>query len=212
MMQLTSRTLLAVGGWLAFGGALGYQGLQLKRFPENLSPEAQFSELHRALQSAMDDLTMTNLREMTTVDPNGKKQTIKVSPTFGISRSVPIAMRHNGVIRDSGEVFVQNVPEFYGLSSKGEPLDGKNLTLHSDLGFHARGAKPEFKDAVLNFAKKAIRPLKSKEVYRGLISGYTAQARAIKLSKPECLSCHPGMKKGDNAAIIVYLNRTPGKR
>ena len=150
---------------------------------------------------------MTNLREMNGTDSNGKPIKIKVKATFGLSRTPTILLQHNGVLRDSRVPAFNMQVEFYAVSCSGKPLNEKLMSLHPDFGGYARLSKPEAQQEVVSFATKAVKPLRSDQVYRGLVDGCEAQAKALKLSKPECLSCHPGMRVGDPAAILVYLVR-----
>ena len=176
------------------------------------SPEQRIANLQERFEFALNDLTLTHLREVHGKDANGKPITMKVKDfAFGVNRFPSVLIEHNGVLRDSRIPAFRTQIEFYAVSCGGKPINAATLALHTRLGIYAMTASESTKRKVVSFAAKSVKYLSSAKVYRGRVDGCEAQARALKLTKPECLSCHPGMKVGDPAGYVVYLVRPTGK-
>lgn len=70
-----------------------------------------------------------------------------------------------------------------------------------DSSMHSMSVVPDIelvKNAVTQWAQDGGKP------YVASPGGAYWEARPIRLSKPECLKCHVGMKQGDPVAVMVY--------
>jgi len=169
------------------------------------SPKEEIDRLHSGFQIALNDLSMTQLHDMTIVDKNGKKKIIKVAPTFGVSRVPSALILHNGVARDTHVGLGRPEVRFYALSNFGKPLSPDALTFHKDVGPYGGRADAHERNEIRAFAAKACVALKDKPSYQGRILSSYAEARPLVASKPECLPCHKASKVGDPLAILVFL-------
>ena len=175
--------------------------------------EARIESMHSGFQTALDDLSMTRLRTVTGVDNLGKPVTYKVAPIFGVRRVPTIPVLHNGVLRDSDVPMTFGTDtwkvDYYAVSNSGKPLSQRHMHFHTGFGSFA-GAHPEqLSKEVVEFADKALPAFSKGNVFPGKINGLEAQARPLRLSKAECLSCHKASKIGDPMAIIVYVVAKP---
>jgi hypothetical protein len=213
-MQRRAAIAFAVTGLAAACLSNAWQnptrGHELPKGWQKMNCSQRIDTLQDGFQKAMNDLSRTKTIETTSV-VDGKTVKVKLPATFGLRRLATVMITHNGVPRDTDvPVMFQQTDgfvEYLGVSCKGAPLSASGLTLHEDFGNARMGTAPVTHEAYLAFARKALPELSKTTSYVGKIEGNRAEARAIKLSSPECLSCHRNMKVGDNAAIIVYITR-----
>ena len=206
------RTCLAIGGWLILALAVGQQRERAGKGPKNpmppMSPQLRIMMIHSGYQSALEDLTMTEMKTMKGQDADGKPITIKMPAKFGFSRVPTYTVLHNGVLRNSN-VSVVNPSNrfdlhFFGLSEFGKPLQSGNLKIHREVGNFAKQLKQSEQQEVVAFAEAALPQFNTNDFVKGKVYGRDAEARPLRLSKKECLKCHTDSKLGDPLAVMVY--------
>ena len=205
------RTYLALGSWAILAIALSQQGtlktIRRKYVPP--TPTQRIDNIQRGFHAALDDLSMNNLREVHTKDAKGNPITFKENPQFGFARATPARILHDGVMRNTGIATIQNSPQgelqYYALSNFGKPLAASRLTLHKDVGSYAFKVSRAEAAEILDFAAHSLSSIGEKGTYSGDLLGAEAQARPLKISKPECLKCHPDSKVGDTIGVLVCV-------
>ena len=214
---MQARTYLAIGCWGVLAIALAQQQQQThpltRRTIKPLTKEETITSIQTGVQAALDDLTMTKLQTVVSKDQNGHTVTYKVEPTFGLRRTPTMSIIHDGVMRDT------NVPipfgdtlrgvQYYAVSRMGQPLMSHKMMIHKDFGVFVYSLSDNEARQVVGFADHALSSLQTKDVYLGTVDGKEAQARPIRLSKPECLPCHQDSKLRDPLAILVYVMKKP---
>lgn len=128
---------------------------------------------------------------------------IIVVPKFGLSRAEDKLIEHGPNVWLATPILPRD-PRLVVFANSGRPLTAKDLRAQT----RARGS-------TLDQVRKALVSQIAK-LNRGEESGcqtddFYIWAIPIKLTKPECIPCHRGMKVGDTVAISAYL-RDRGSR
>ncbi len=222
---MQSRAFDLIGGSGVILVALAFWGSQQRAhvtgpnqtpigFRRETPPTAaeQIELIQSGVRSALDDLSMTKGKSMPGLDAMGNPVTLKADPIFGLERTPMIYVPHDGVLRSTNVPMVGSSfrdPQlvlFYAVSRLGKPLQSGKLTLHKDFGF-GNILKPNASAEVVAFAERSRSALRHGDRVKGHVMGLVAEARPIRLDKPECLPCHAGSKVGDPMAILVYTIR-----
>jgi len=204
------RTYLAIGAWAVLGVAMAQLGNKnsQRRAYQPMTAEKRVDALQAGFQSALNDLSMNELHDTIIKDRDGKVTTVKMAQ-FGLARTPPAMIVHDGVMRNTNtpaQIGVEGgVVEFFAVSSLGKPLEAHKMTLHTDVGPFAFRATKQDTHAILAFAERARNAFAKKSSYSGTLLDCDAEARPLKLSKPECLPCHKESKVGDPLAILVCI-------
>ena len=209
------RAGLAFSGLLILACAVAQQNEKAgKKRPDPFAPVSSkvwIMQVHSGIRSALEDLTSTDFKSMKVKDENGNIKTVKVPPTFGFTRVPMLSILHNGVIRDAKVPMYHQSQryevEYYGLSNRGKPLSDGELQMHRDFGFFANRVKPNRKQEIMAFGKKAVSSLFSADQVLGKIGDDDAQAMPLRATRKECIKCHGDSKVGDPLAIVVYVTK-----
>jgi hypothetical protein len=155
---------------------------------------------------------------------DGEYVTIKRTPTVGGARMWMAPPSHaNLVSSQEGYDQLRKVLDggwYYGatlLGRRGEPLSKGELSVSRGTGgmiyppnyFDTRALregdmkmpKGPSEGDMLTFARNYV----AKGSNKGEMGDWTLGARTIRLSKPECLSCHPGSKLKDPIGVLVFM-------
>jgi hypothetical protein len=169
--------------------------------------------LNDFIVAALDDLEPT--RETESLNPDGTYT--KYVGQFGMSRvAPPFAFQHDDVVfvgsplRELELIRTPNgmryqpapyVPHFVA-SADGKPLTAENIS----IVWTGRGGKLNGEADLLAAIRRKVATANLGEDFGFDAFGFEGWAKPLKLTKKECLSCHPGMNVGDTVAIAAYLS------
>lgn len=147
-------------------------------------------EMHQYYKSQFEDLTLAK------------------QGTFGTSRIE--SSKIDGHHREGGDPGYRShdwvtVVTIYG--NKGAALDPKTLESRYHRTANGNAASPPIKRLdETRFLAEAISKFKNIKVnsHSTTLDGAYYEARPIRLTKSECLSCHAGMRKNEAVAIMLY--------
>jgi hypothetical protein len=190
--------------------------------------------LQEFIVTALEDLEPTRGSIETLVDENGKKFRYMSSGKFGMGRvSTPYSVEHGSeriigsldgyeydLLRRMDEEGKRpewlkenvrlnlkfDVPHLV-VSASGKPLAEDNVEIVWRRHDETFDVDPEIMAAV----RKNLAAANLGEEFAFDVPGYKGWAKPLKLSKQECLSCHPGMKVGDTVGISTYFSATDTK-
>jgi len=208
---MQSRTYLAIAAWTVLAVAVA-QNTAPKRVFKRMRPETaeqRINELQTGLQEALNDLTMTKMHKVEGIDANGKPSMVMMPAEFGVRRTPPAVIQHDHVDRTANvamTVAVENAElNYYMVSRLGKPLSPSKMTFHKNFGMGVYTLPPSKVFSIMALADRACPTIAKTGSFKGNVGGDIAEVRPLRLSKPECLSCHRDSKIGDPLALLVVV-------
>lgn len=224
--------LLALATTLVLGARWAGYPVQQEKKPEvvqkpvvKIDPVRGFSEqekqvvtvLHNFIVTALDDLEPTRGTQQTRLNPDGTYTKYIGEAEFGMSRvDSPYVFEHDDMrfvglplrqleVVDTpvGKKYVDipYVPHLV-VSAGGRPLTEEKLS----VVWTGNSGSLAGQDEVLAAIRKNLAAGLLGADFGFEIDGFEGWAKPLKLTKQECLSCHPGMSVGDTVAIAAYLS------
>lgn len=174
--------------------------------------------LQTFIVAALDDLEPTRGTVETRLTPDGKRERYVTSGKFGMSRVGNYYNIDHGDERLVGnlddyepeQVYDEfertpvrrsfNIPHLV-VSADGKPLTHENMS----IVWRRHGQELDADAAIVAAIRKNLAAAKLGEEFAFEVPGFIGWAKPLKLTKKECLSCHPSMKVGETAAISAYF-------
>ncbi len=207
--------LLAVTG-VVVGGAslLAPLPVEAQSAPRRaaLPPEqAAVADLDLSFQSIFSDVSKTKPRKMKVRNPDGTYREVALKPEFGVTR-VESALKGHGLLgahasdRPARERLARVRSGWHVMVSclhnGGKALNPAAMS--KDVLTWEEGLPRDWDTGIAkgSFAEITRLGRSSRKV-----NGWYVEARAVRMSKRDCLSCHTWGKLGDPVGIMVYAVR-----